>query len=332
MVNFNHLYYFHAAVAEGSISAGARRLKISQPALSHQIKKLEESLGLNLFIRHGRRVRITPAGKTLFQYSSKMFSLAEECLVSLKRPARANRLRLGVCEEIERPFTARLASRAVSELEMEPPVVKVISGTHSQLLAALQAHRLDAILSDRPPVKGTFHALGVLSMPVFLVARRSSTEPAHPRMEKVLEKGLALPSARFRLRAETERFMARRALKSRTVFESDLLASVVRAVEDGVGAGFLPLAYLLDSVDRSRLSVLGPPGGYWKYPIWLLSALPPGEEQPLLLGLRAAFVELGEEVDHFHAQRSIGAVRRASAKHNVESATSPAIFSASELW
>lgn len=71
-MNRNHLALFHAVAEEESISAGAHRLHISQPAVSKQIGELESALGVRLFDRLPRGVRLTDAGRVLAEYARRM--------------------------------------------------------------------------------------------------------------------------------------------------------------------------------------------------------------------------------------------------------------------
>lgn len=68
---------FLAAAAEGSISAGARALFVSQPALSADIHALEEALGVKLFFRASRGITLTPEGELLEGYVRPAFSLLD---------------------------------------------------------------------------------------------------------------------------------------------------------------------------------------------------------------------------------------------------------------
>ena len=63
-MELRQLSYFTTIVNEGNISQAAKKLNISQPPLSHQMKLLEAELGVTLFERGSRRIRLTPAGKT----------------------------------------------------------------------------------------------------------------------------------------------------------------------------------------------------------------------------------------------------------------------------
>ena len=62
-INFNHLYYFLIISKEGSIVKAAKKLNITQPALSHQLRLLEEDLGKKLFDRVGKRLVINSDGR-----------------------------------------------------------------------------------------------------------------------------------------------------------------------------------------------------------------------------------------------------------------------------
>jgi DNA-binding transcriptional LysR family regulator len=77
-VNLNHLAIFHAVAETGSMTLGADRLEISQPAVSKQVRELERALGVHLFDRIGRRVQLSQAGTMLADYARRLFALAHE--------------------------------------------------------------------------------------------------------------------------------------------------------------------------------------------------------------------------------------------------------------
>lgn len=77
-MNLNHLAIFHAVAEESSMSRGAERLCISQPAVSKQIKELETALGTPLFDREPRGLRLTAAGEVLAGYARRLFAVEAE--------------------------------------------------------------------------------------------------------------------------------------------------------------------------------------------------------------------------------------------------------------
>lgn len=77
-MNLSHLAIFYAVHQEQSVSLGAERLNISQPAVSKQLKQLELSLRTPLFDRHAKGVRPTEAGRLLADYARRIFALEAE--------------------------------------------------------------------------------------------------------------------------------------------------------------------------------------------------------------------------------------------------------------
>ncbi|MFC6588243.1 LysR family transcriptional regulator [Sulfitobacter pacificus] len=77
--DWNHLRAFLATVEQGSLSAAARKLGLTQPTLSRQITALEAALDLMLFERNGRHLSLTDAGRELLVHVSEMGALRRGC-------------------------------------------------------------------------------------------------------------------------------------------------------------------------------------------------------------------------------------------------------------
>ena len=77
-MNLAQLRAFHAVAREGSFTTAARALSVTQPTVSSQVKALEDSYGIRLFDRRGRRVVVTELGKTLFAITRRLYALEEE--------------------------------------------------------------------------------------------------------------------------------------------------------------------------------------------------------------------------------------------------------------
>ena len=83
-LNYHHLFYFWTVAREGTVTAASEVLRISQPALSTQIRMLEESLGEKFFQRSGRGLVLTEAGRVAFRYADEIFTLGKEFHSELK--------------------------------------------------------------------------------------------------------------------------------------------------------------------------------------------------------------------------------------------------------
>ncbi|GHV98098.1 transcriptional regulator [Lactobacillus nasalidis] len=96
-MNFKQLNYFAVVAEEGQITAAARRLFVGQPALSSQLKQLEEELGAKLFVRQPHGIELTDAGKKLYSYSQQILTLARNAETEIKEieAGRFGSIRLG---------------------------------------------------------------------------------------------------------------------------------------------------------------------------------------------------------------------------------------------
>jgi DNA-binding transcriptional LysR family regulator len=236
-----------------------------------------------------------------------MYELGEELQNEMKQltQPRAGRIQLGVADDVERPLAVRLVRHLLrGGPTARRRMVTLCTGSHENLLTQLREQSLDAVLSDQPMYSAGLETLGTTEMPVSLVVPKAvkprgldAFEASSEKIAKQLRAsgvGLIMPSARLRFRGEIDRFLSSSRLSLPVVFESDNLASVVRAVLEGVGAAFLPLPYVEDSVQREQVVPLGPPHGLWRHPLHLF-ALPESATTTMAESLRAAFVSLDRE-------------------------------------
>src|SRR5271155_1793940 len=79
-MDFDHLTTFLEIAKQGSFSRAGQKLFRSQPAVSAQIRQLEQEYGQKLFDRVGKSVRLTSAGEALFEYAVRMLALRNESL------------------------------------------------------------------------------------------------------------------------------------------------------------------------------------------------------------------------------------------------------------
>jgi DNA-binding transcriptional LysR family regulator len=95
-MNMHHLSIFFAVAGTGSLTASARKLHISQPALSRELKTFEARLGVTLFERHSRGMRLTQAGEVLSQYAERLFELEHAAESAMRDIAVGQRGRLAI--------------------------------------------------------------------------------------------------------------------------------------------------------------------------------------------------------------------------------------------
>ena len=106
MINFNQLRTFCQAAKHGSYTTAAEKLYVTQPAVTAQMKLLEDHCNLKLFKKRGRKVYLTDEGKTLYQYARKIFDYEKEIedVIEDMRKLKRGILRLGTTKTYARYF------------------------------------------------------------------------------------------------------------------------------------------------------------------------------------------------------------------------------------
>jgi LysR family transcriptional activator of nhaA len=147
-LNFHHLHYFWAVAKDGNLTRTAGRLRVSQSALSAQIRQLEQQLGGPLFHREARRLVLTEAGRVALGYAEDIFTTGEGLVAALKQGRRTSEtLSVGAAATLSRNFQESFIKPLLS---MSDVTLRLLSGRVDDLLERLAAHELDLVLSNRP--------------------------------------------------------------------------------------------------------------------------------------------------------------------------------------
>ncbi|MEU1597027.1 LysR family transcriptional regulator [Streptomyces sp. NPDC005708] len=150
-MELRELHAFVAVVEEGGFSAAARRLHVSQPALSQTVSGLERQLRVKLLVRSSTGVRATEAGTALLGEARAVLARRDEAVRTMARftDGGGGVLRIGIPLE----FPSRLLSSALTEMTEACPDTRVraLHMSTAEQLAALHAGDLDVgLLRERP--------------------------------------------------------------------------------------------------------------------------------------------------------------------------------------
>jgi len=151
-LNYHHLRYFWMVAHEGNLTRAAERLHVSQSALSIQIQKLEAQLGHDLFERRGRQLVLTEAGRVALDHADTIFSVGTELVETLKgREGRFRQvLRIGALGTLSRNFQVNFLRPLLGRDDVE---LVIRAGAMAPLLAALEAHQIDVVLTNQAPAR-----------------------------------------------------------------------------------------------------------------------------------------------------------------------------------
>jgi DNA-binding transcriptional LysR family regulator len=255
LLQLNQLRYFHAVSRTKSIRKAAETLNVAQSAVSRQIKNLEEELGVPLFDRQPRGVRLTDAGQVLARY-------AQQTMMSLER----------VRSEIDdlralRRGTVNLSTVEAGVLNVVPEVAADFRRRYPAVRLAVWVRGsrgvVDMLLGDDADLGLAFNAPAHPDIEV--VARREQqlyavVSPGHrlagvreARMEDLAGEALAVPDTSFGIRRLVDEMQLSAGIRIEPVLVTDsiqLLASFARL---SLGVACLPFFAIAGDVDAGRV-------------------------------------------------------------------------------
>ncbi len=147
MIERTHLKIIRALADNGTLTAAANALFLTQPALSHQMRYLEKKLGVSLWQREGRQLRLTPAGEVLLQSARHILPVLEQTEKTLQAygEGRQGILRLGVeCHPCYEWLKGILAGFLVALPEMD---VDIVNKFQFSGLEGLLNHHVDLLVT-----------------------------------------------------------------------------------------------------------------------------------------------------------------------------------------
>ena len=244
-------------VAEvGSLNKASDRMRIAQPALSRQIRLLEEELRTQLFVRHGRGMLLTPAGRRVLDRAYRIMREVSQIRADLEveRADVTGKIAIGlpptVGEAVTVPF-ARLIQERFPQLR-----IQFSPGFGGHLVEWLQRGDIDmAVLYDARPLKSV-HSRPLLSEAVFAVggAEAGLMLDRPVAFADLARLPLVLPTERHSLRWIVENAARQAKLVLNVRHEVESLATIRDLVRSGAGLTLLPLWSVRGEVATRRMT------------------------------------------------------------------------------
>jgi DNA-binding transcriptional LysR family regulator len=255
-MDLSDLRIFSTVVREGSVTRAAERLHRVQSNITTRVRQLEDELGVELFIRQGKRLHLAPAGQVLLGYADRLLALAEEARAAIQDPHPRGIFRLGAMESTA---AVRLPGPLAEYHQRHPAVtVELRTGNPTQLATAILAGEIEAALVAEPVPQAQFESVAVFEEEPVIVAPAGhppvNSKDGLPRTMIVFEHGCP---HRKRLEAWYE---GRGAWPERTV-ELRSYHAMLGCVMAGMGAALLPKSVLDTFPESRRLSVYAMPRG-----------------------------------------------------------------------
>jgi len=243
-LNYHHLLYFWMVAREGGLAPAGKILRLSQSALSGQIKRLEDVLGHALFERRGRRLEMTETGRVVYKYADEIFGLGRELMDTInERPTtRSQKLVVGISDVVPKLLVRQLLAPAFRQEERLSLVC--LEDRFERLLTELASHSVDVVIADSPippdsTVKAFNHLLGestvTLLAPSLLAGSLRRGFPT-----SLDDAPMLLPAHGCILRRDLDAWFERIGVRPQIVAEAEDSALLKAFAAEGMGAMFVP--------------------------------------------------------------------------------------------
>ncbi len=257
-MNLNHLALFDAVAQAGSVSAGAERMAVSQPAVSRQLAEFERCLGVRLFDRLPRGIRLTEAGELLARFARQVFALVQSAEQALEELRGLERGRLAIG-----------ASTTIGSYWL-PAVLAKFHRTYPGIHVSLDIGNTEAI--QKRLLDGTLDVgltEGFVDMPgldarVFRTDELVPIVPAfHPfararslTLARFCQEPFLLRESGSGTRSVIERALAGRGVTIRPIIELGSSEAIKQAVAAGMGVAIISRLAANTDRDRGRFVVV----------------------------------------------------------------------------
>lgn len=256
-MELRQLQCFIAVVEEGGFKRATARLGITQPALSYQIRRLEEELGVQVFHRGPGGISPTEAGRTLLEHAHQVIAAVTEAHQAVRELSGGvtGELRIGTIKCVGIYFLPQV----LWEIRAKHPMVrpKLLYRDSDEILESLLAKQLDvALVVDPPPdkrleQKNVFEEqISLVSGPKHAFFGRSTVD-----VSELQDVQLVALASQTSTGALIRAYLDRIGLQVVPAISTDNVETVKRMVEEGMGVAFLP-----DMVTEDDVGAGGAPG------------------------------------------------------------------------
>jgi DNA-binding transcriptional LysR family regulator len=250
-MDLSDLQIFRAVVQAGGVTRAAERLNRVQSNITTRVRQLEAELGVNLFIRNGKRLHLSPAGQLLLDYADRLLDLAQEAREALHDEKPRGLLRLGAMESTA---SVRLPVPMNEYLRRYPEVtLELRTNNPVGLSTALLNGDIDAAIAAEPLPDAPFEKVPLYDEELVLVAAADhppikSPKDANPRAVLAFEAGCP-----YRLRLE--KWFAHSGEMPDRIVEITSYHAMLGCVVAGMGVSLVPRMVLATFPDARLLSL-----------------------------------------------------------------------------
>ncbi|WP_119255850.1 LysR substrate-binding domain-containing protein [Shinella zoogloeoides] len=257
-MRYVQLRAFHHVALAGSFSQAARDLSLTQPAISDQVRWLEEEYDVPLFVRKRRQLTLTPAGTRLLAATRRLFDAEGEALDVLQEE---RSLRAGVLRIAADSVDHILDVLTVYRQRFPGIQIRIVGGNSSSIVEDLLAYDVDIGVLGELADERPFEVLSLNVSPVVLFVARSHPLAGHASLslQALSAWPLVMREEGSRTRLMVEKLAAAEGIALRCAIEAEGREAVRRIVAAGVGVGMVSQAEFDNDPRLVKIALEGQP-------------------------------------------------------------------------
>lgn len=295
-VTLRQMRVFSAVARYRSFTRAARELHLTQPAVSQQIKLLEQEAGLPLFEHIGREIQVTAAGQELLRYATQVTDLLREAgeTLAAMRGLKRGVLKLGAVSTAKYFVPSLLSAFAPAYPDV---TIRFVVGNREEVIKSLAANEIDLAIMGRPPRELATIAAPFAKHPLVVIAAASHplAKKRHIPLKQLSNENFVIREEGSGTRAAMGHVFKAQGASYRTSMEVSSNETIKQAVMAGMGLSFISMHTVMLELATGKLVTLNVTG----LPVmrdWFLIHLRDKKLSPIAQAFRTFLLEQGASI------------------------------------
>lgn len=254
-MNLNQLRAFYTVIKTGSFSSAAEELCVTEPAVFIQVRSLERHLGFTLLDKIGKELKPTEAGKVLYEYGEKIFTLVDEAAKAVQelQDLKHGYLRVGVTQALAQYLMPTLIS---DFRDRYPHIAVSLDGSSSrELVEGILQHRYELAVVARVPYPDRITFIPYTRDDILLVVspHHALAKKKKVSLVKLTKEPVILTDAKSAVKFSVWKVFEKQGLHPDTIIEAGNIEFIKQLVEKGKGYSFLASVAVREEIKKRLL-------------------------------------------------------------------------------
>jgi LysR family transcriptional regulator for metE and metH len=257
MIDIKYLRLIETVASEGSLSGAAKKLFLTQSALSHQLKEVEQQMGTEAFHRVNKKLVMTPAGNIVLAAAKRILPLVEDVDLELKKYTSGEIGQLRLCTECYTcyhwlPTILKKFSSAFPNVD-----IQIITENINEPLKLVRTGKVDLALVHRPEKDNTIDYVELFKDELVLIvsSRHPLAQESTITAKHFADQVLITHSAKGERSLIFQEMIIPAGVEVRKIIYVQLTEAVIEMVKAGIGIAVLPKWTLRPYLENNNLSM-----------------------------------------------------------------------------